>query len=425
MKRIEFKGLEVDIYTETMDNGLEVYVIPNKEVVSNTAFFSTKYGNRINEFIPIGETEFKKYPAGIAHFLEHKVFEQADGIDPFQFFNAHGADANAYTNKNITAYHFTGVDHFGANLNYLLDFVQNIYLTDENVLKEKGIIVEEAKTELDNLGRLMYSSISEMAYVNDPRKFKVIGEIDEINSITKEQLLECYNTFYHPTNMTLVVSGNVEVDEVFKIVRENQNNKEFSKAFFPEIKKVNEPAYLAHKEIIKKGNTGIPYLGYIIKVNLQNMECDFFTKDTLFDALFYQLFSGSTGFSEELRKKRIINMGLNSSYELADDYCIISICSKTVKINEYFDAIKNHFENIVPDKETFERFKKVRVGDFIAMTDSPYRMSGYISSNLYYTNKLGEDDFMRLKALTFEEYEKFVNGLDFSETGKIIIEPKK
>ena len=117
-------------------------------------------------------------------------------------------------------------------------------------------------------------------------------------------------------------------------------------------------------------------------------------------------------------------MGINKSYELGDNYCILSICSKTVNVDEYFDAIKKHFENIKPDKETFERFKKVRVGDFIAMTDSPYKVADYVGSNLYYTNEIGEDDFIRLKELSFEDYTKFINQLDFSKSGKIIIEPK-
>ena len=337
MKKFEYKDLDVTLYYEKMSNGLEVYVIPDHNVKSNYAFFSTKYGNRINEFIPINEKEFKRYPAGIAHFLEHKVFEQKDGVEPFKFYSAHGAYCNAFTNQNMTSYYFEGMDYFKENLEFLLDFVQNIYLTSDNVEKEKGIIIEEAKMGLDNLNRLMYEKSNDLVYVNDPRKYKVIGEIDEIKSITKEQLLECYNTFYHPSNMNLIVSGNVDYKEVFEIVRNNQNKKNYENISFPKVKQVEEPSTMNKKEIITKGNTKIPYLGHVIKIDLRNLSYDNFYKHMTIKAILYMLFSASTGFSSKLREKEIITGGVSYLCYFSNEFVIINIKTKTNKIEEFFN----------------------------------------------------------------------------------------
>lgn len=424
MKKIKFEGLDVDLYYEKMPNGLSVYVIPNDQVATNFAVFSTKYGNRINEFIPVGSKELKKYPAGIAHFLEHKVFEQKDGIDPFAFFSSHGADCNAFTNTDMTCYYFDGMDHFKENLEYLIDFVQEIYLTDENVEKEKGIIIEEANMGLDNLSRQMYHAMNELVFKCDPRRFKVIGEIDEIKSITREELLECYNTFYHPSNMNLIVSGNVDYKEVFKIVKNNQAKKNYKPIDYPEVRKVEEPKELAKKEIVIKGNTSLPYLGYVIKLDLRNLDCDFFTKVTMLNGILYSLLSTSMGFSEMLCEKQIISGKVSRMTSFDNDFCIINVTAKTNKIDEYFTEIEKHFQNFVPDKETFERYKKVVISDYIGDSDDPYSMAHNVRSDLYFTGEVGNQDFVKLKALTFDEFKDFVNKINFKESGKIIINPK-
>ena len=143
MKKIDIKNLDLNLFYEKLDNGLEVYVIPKENCNNVYATFSTKYGSNIIEFVPIGEKKMIKVPLGIAHFLEHKLFEQKDGIDPFTFYSERGADANANTNQKKTTYLFSGSNFILENLNYLLDYVQEPYFTDKNVEKEKGIITQE------------------------------------------------------------------------------------------------------------------------------------------------------------------------------------------------------------------------------------------------------------------------------------------
>ena len=140
MNKIELRGLDTYVYTEVLESGLQIFVVPNENVNKTYATYSTKLGSVYDEFVPIGEKDFIKVPLGVAHFLEHKVFEQEDGTDPFEFFSSHGASANANTSNYKTTYLFQTTDDVKENLEYLLHYVESPYFTYENVKKEKGII---------------------------------------------------------------------------------------------------------------------------------------------------------------------------------------------------------------------------------------------------------------------------------------------
>ena len=143
MKKIRIKGVEEDIFYEKLDNGLEVYLYTKDTVHSNYVTFTTKYGSVYNEFVPINSDKMTTFPKGIAHFLEHKVFAQKEDPQPMEFFARSGAVCNAYTTFKNTTYLFYATESLKENIEYLLDYVQNIYLTDESVENEKDIISEE------------------------------------------------------------------------------------------------------------------------------------------------------------------------------------------------------------------------------------------------------------------------------------------
>ena len=210
--------MDLTIYEDVLANGLKIYVIPKENVNGYYITLSTKYGSIHNEFIPNDKTEYIKVPDGVAHFLEHKVFEQKDGIDPFTFYSERGCDANANTSNYKTTYLFSGTNFFSEGLNYLLDYVQSPYFTDENVNKEKGIIEQEIKMYDDSPYYKLYDGVIYNAFVNHPIKYPIAGTVESINKITKEDLYTCYNTFYHPSNMFLVVTGNVDYKEVIDLV---------------------------------------------------------------------------------------------------------------------------------------------------------------------------------------------------------------
>ena len=227
MKKTNIDKLKLELYQEKLDNGLEIYIIPKNNCNNIYATISTKYGSNIDEFVPIKSKKMKKFPLGIAHFLEHKMFEMEDGTDPFEIYSNNGADANANTSNYKTTYLFSGPQYFKENLNYLLDYVQTPYFTDKNVEKEKGIIIQEIKMYQDDPYTVLYEKAIYNSFIKHPIKMPVIGDIENVKSITKEDLYECYNTFYNPGNMFVVITGNVDPEETIELIKQNQEKKQF------------------------------------------------------------------------------------------------------------------------------------------------------------------------------------------------------
>lgn len=207
-----------DVYYKTVhDSGLTVYVCPKNDRVGCSAIFGTNYGSIDISFIPDKGAEKTKVPAGIAHYLEHKLFENDDS-EVFELFARTGADANAYTTYDKTCYLFNCTEHFEENLEILLDFVQRPYFTAETVEKERGIIAQEIRMYEDNPEWQVFSRMTEAMYENHPIKLNVAGTVESINEIDADLLYTCYNTFYTPSNMVLSVSGNVTNEQVLEIV---------------------------------------------------------------------------------------------------------------------------------------------------------------------------------------------------------------
>ncbi len=234
-EKIQFENLQETLYNEKLENGLDVYILPKRGFSKTFATFTTKYGSIDRTFIPRGKDEAVTVPDGIAHFLEHKMFEKEDG-DVFQKFSVHGGSANAFTSFTRTAYLFSATDKLYENTEILLDFVQEPYFTEETVEKEKGIIAQEI-TMYDDLPdwRLYFGTIENMFHEH-PVKIDIAGTIESIEDITAEHLYECYETFYHPSNMVLFVVGAVDPEEMMAFIKKNQNKKTF-----------NEPAEIVRK----------------------------------------------------------------------------------------------------------------------------------------------------------------------------------
>ena len=226
MQTIEFQQLDETLYYKQLENGLDVYILPKKGFSKTFVTFTTKYGSIDRTFVPIGEEEPITVPDGIAHFLEHKMFEKEEG-DVFQKFSEVGAQANAFTSFTRTAYLFSSTNHLYKSTETLLDFVQQPYFTEETVNKEKGIIGQEITMYDDQPDWRLYFGAIENMYHNHPVKIDIAGTIESIDKITAEHLYTCYNTFYHPSNMLLFVIGAVDPTEMMAFIEGNQKKKEF------------------------------------------------------------------------------------------------------------------------------------------------------------------------------------------------------
>ena len=223
MKKYQINNFEENLYYEELDNGLKIYSVPIQNKKQFSVMLVVRYGSRDINFIKDG----KKYntPTGIAHFLEHKMFERED--DPFNFYGKFGSDVNAATSDEYTCYYFIGNKGLNEGLKYLLRWIQSLNITKEQVEKEKGIILEEASMYKDNPNRVLYNEIRKNVYVHDPKRQQVIGTDEDIMKITKEELDLCYDTFYIPSNMCLIATGNVDPKTIIKIAK--QETKCFDK----------------------------------------------------------------------------------------------------------------------------------------------------------------------------------------------------
>ncbi|NRE69055.1 insulinase family protein [Enterococcus faecium] len=226
MNKTEYEQINETLYHEVLPNGLTVYLLPKNDYHKTYGLFSTNYGSIDNEFIPYGEKEKVKVPDGIAHFLEHKLFEKEDG-DVFQLFGKQGASANAFTSFTKTSYLFSTTDQVEKNLTTLIDFVQAPYFTEETVNKEKGIIGQEIQMYEDDPNWRMFFGILNNLYPTHPLHIDIAGTVESIDKITAQDLYTCYRTFYQPSNMVLFVVGKMKPEKLMKLIRENQEAKNF------------------------------------------------------------------------------------------------------------------------------------------------------------------------------------------------------
>ncbi len=219
MKEIKSEALREKYYEIDHKSGLKIFVMPKENYKSTYAVFGTKYGSIDNCFKRSDSEEYTVVPEGIAHFLEHKLFESEE-LDAFTRYAETGASANAYTSFDKTCYLFQCSDRFEDSLKILLDFVTHPYFTKETVEKEQGIIGQEITMYYDVAGWMSTFNLLRCLYKNHPVRIDIAGTVDSISEITDKLLYECYNTFYNLRNMALVVVGNVDVHQVIEICDE-------------------------------------------------------------------------------------------------------------------------------------------------------------------------------------------------------------
>ncbi|AMQ71153.1 MULTISPECIES: EF-P 5-aminopentanol modification-associated protein YfmH [Bacillus amyloliquefaciens group] len=372
-KTINFEQLQETLYHENMANGLDVYVLPKQGFNKTYAVFTTKYGSIDNQFVPLNKEEMVHVPDGIAHFLEHKLFEKADG-DVFQDFSKQGASANAFTSFTRTAYLFSSTSNVEKNLETLIDFVQDPYFTEKSVEKEKGIIGQEINMYDDNPDWRLFFGLIENMYKDHPVKIDIAGTVESISHITKDLLYECYETFYHPSNMLLFIVGPVDPEAVISQVRENQEKKPFTDQ--PEIKReeVQEQEAVFRREQELKMNvqgskclvglkakdpykTGRELLKHELSMNLM-LEC---------------LFGKSSPHYGDLYDKGYIDETFSFDYTAEYGFGFASVGGDTPEPDKLADKLKHMLldaESAVT-AEKLDLARKKKIGSFLKALNSP------------------------------------------------------
>ena len=420
MKKITIKKINEDIYYEKLDNGLDVYLYVNKNIHNNYVTFTTKYGSIYNEFED-DNGKMIKVPNGIAHFLEHKVFVQKDDPQPEEFYGNVGCLTNAYTTFKNTTYLFNGPNNLEDNVKYLLDFVQNLYLTKENVESEKGIITQEINMCNDRPGDILYDKIRENTIKVNPFKDSIIGTVKDINSITKELLEKCYYKFYHPSNMFLVITGNFDKDKMLDIIKENQNNKKFKKEKEIKVKDYNEPDKVVKEKEIIKCNTNIPKMAYSLKIPIKQFKMDIRKLSIYMFIIFNLLFGETSDFDEECKNDGIVTNSLYYNILNIDTHFIVSLINSGEKYDELIKRIDKEFIDIKFDKNDLERKKKVLISNEVFSYENIEMVNDMIVDNIIFDNKIEEDMIGLIDSLNIDELNEVVNKIDFSNKSIVIL----
>ena len=250
MQRIDYPGTGDVLYSGTAKNGLRVRVLPKKGFSGFYAVFATDHGGTYRKFTLDGVTH--DTPAGVAHYLEHKMFDMPDGDNALMLLNANGADPNAFTGNDMTCYYFQCTERFEENLRLLLHFVSTPYFTEETVNKERGIIDQEIQEGEDDPDSRVFYNLMKQLYVSHPCRERVIGSRESIRDITAETLHACYRAFYAPGNMCLCVAGDVEPERISAIAREElgEEKRPVPAPDFGEPEASLLPAETLHREVM-------------------------------------------------------------------------------------------------------------------------------------------------------------------------------
>ncbi|GLO66057.1 EF-P 5-aminopentanol modification-associated protein YfmH [Oceanobacillus kimchii] len=373
MNKEVFQELGETLYTKQLPNGLNVYLLPKSEMSKTYGIFSTNYGSLDQTFIPLGENKKITVPEGVAHFLEHKLFEKEDR-DVFADFSKQGASPNAFTSFTQTAYLFSATSQIEKNVLTLINFVQDPYFSEASVEKEKGIIAQEIKMYDDQPDWQSFMGTIKAMFHEHPVNIDIAGTVESISSITKDDLYTCYQTFYHPENMSLFVAGNFNPQSMMDLITDNQSKKDFQKLekiqrFLP-----NESDQVAEKNKKITMPVSIPKCTVGIKEPINNLKGnDFLRRDMLVGMFLSHFFSTGGPFYQELYEDGLIDDSFYFETNLDATFGYSLIGTNTDQPNRFSDRVKDLLlstKDIRLDEETFTRMKKKKIGQLLRSMNS-------------------------------------------------------
>lgn len=426
MEKIYFETLKETLFHEKMDNGLEVYVLPKLGFEKTYGLFSTKFGAIDTTFVPLEGEQMIKVEDGIAHFLEHKMFDM-DGTDASDEFAKLGASTNAFTSSSRTAYLFNTTTNEYQCIELLLDFVQKLDITKESVEKEKGIISQEIKMYDDDPDWQVYFGSIQNLYNNHPVAIDIAGTVETVTNTDKEMLETCYNTFYHPSNMMLFIVGNIDADKTMAVIRENQAKKDFKIANQIVVQENKEPMEVKTKENILTMDVEMNKIIVSIKVNdIFDDPKEKIKRELSINLLFDLLFSKSAKLYNNWLNKGIINDSFSASFTQERDYAFIQIgcdCDDYETLKNHLLELINNFNDLKIDEKDFERIKKKNIGLFINLFNSPESIAN-LFSRYYFEGTIALNLVDEVANITLDDIYNTFKYFDINYTSVCVVKKK-
>ena len=425
MQIVENTKVKEKLYIEKLENGLTVMIIPKKNIQKKYVMWAIHYGSIDNKFIIPGEKKETSVPDGIAHFLEHKLFEQENGTNSLDTLTKLGVNANAYTTNDHTAYLFEATDNFYEALDELMDYVQHPYFTDENVEKEKGIIGQEIMMYDDSPEWVVYMNAVKCMYKNSPVRIDIAGTKESIAKIDKDVLYKCYNTFYNPSNMVMCFSGDFVPEELIEEVKKRLVEKPKQ----GEIKRIyeEEPEKIVQKEIKDKMEVSIPIFVIGIKDKKPEKE-EIIKKHIAIEILFNLLIGKSSELYKKLYEEGLLMSEPYMDYEFTKEYAFGTITGQSKNPDRIMKEILKEIEILKENginQENFNRIKNMLYGTTIKEFNNVQDIARMFTAD--YFKGINSFDYLENYTNITIEYTKQVLEEVFREENIVIsiMEPQK
>ena len=351
------------VFEETLPNGLRLRVIEKPHHAKSCAFFVTRYGGMDLRFQLNGQ--WRDTPAGIAHYLEHKMFDTEDG-NALQELAQNGAEPNAFTSNDITAYYFYSTEHFYENLKILLEFVSVPYFTEESVEKEQGIIAQEIRMVEDTPDWQSYTQLMGCLYERSPARVSVAGTVESIREITAETLYDCHRAFYHPGNMVLCVVGNVDAEQVAAIAREvlpDQCGEPIPRDYGE-----GEALCPVKKEAQQKMEVSMPQFLAGYKCEPPQSGREHLRLSILGDMVCDILFGDSSPLYSRLYEEGLINNSFGGNFDILPGAAYLYVGGDTNEPKKVHEAVTAEAKRLVEegiDEDFYQRIRRACYGQMI------------------------------------------------------------
>lgn len=412
MENITLNGLKETIYYTKVQDMLPVYIWKNEKVSGVFSALCVKYGSIHRQFKLENDTKYKQVKSGIAHFIEHLKFYESDNTTATDFYSNLGSDVNAFTTFDYTCYHVYNTSETSKNLNHLLDFVLTPYFTKKNLSKEKKIIIEEARADLDLPDTNLYFT----HYADIFHKYKyselITGTVEDIKATTVNDINLIFDTFYHPQNMFLVVTGNVNPYEIEALVEENLKNKDFKEYLKPKLKKYKEPLSVVNNYTEITGNVETSKVKISLKTPLSNFKgIDDVELRLIVSLIISANFGPTSDLKEELLEEELVST-ISASRSFIGDFLIITVNIETDYPKEAIKRVKESLENLYMTEEVMKRKINSSIASLVLNYDDIMNVNSLIQEDILSFDKIIDDVKVHLENINIEEINKVIKKID-------------
>ncbi len=425
MKEIELKGLKETIYYEKVLNQMPLYMWKNERVKGVYSALCVHYGSIDQEFKLNGKNKYYKVPSGIAHFIEHLNFYESDGSTATDFYAKYGSEVNAFTTFDYTCYHLYATNAIKENVNHLLDFVLTPNFNKKMVNKEKNIIIEELSMDQD----LPDTKFFYTHYKNLFHKYKysefITGTKEDVESTTIEDIELVYDNFYHPKNMFMVVTGNIDPYDMAKLVEENLKKKKLPAYKNPKPKKYREDSKIVNAYTELEGNVENAKVKISVKTPLSVFKnVDEVELRLMFSLIMNSNFGPTSDLKEDLMEKGLINyMGANRSF--IGDYLIMTVTIETKYPKDVIKEIKEQFKKLEMTEENLRRKVNSNIATLVLMFDDIMNVNSTIQDEVLTYGNVVDNLKEHLENITLEEINKVIKKVDIKNMAVTVLNPKK